>query len=144
MGVSFFFFLILKIYPWLLFFSSQQCVKSFECVCVYFVFWKTVFTHCQARCCLSFAPCCYKSLLLLLSFVVLPSDLLQEQRCSWTICFNLKQIAAEGFCRFHLQLEYRTKSLFEIGQNFNSLHLHRTCADKGNLQYWTMAINTRQ
>lgn len=74
----------------------------------------------------------------LLSFVVPKSDLLQAQCCRLTICFILKQIAAEGFAVFICsQIKGRNFSLKSV-RNFNSLHLHRTCADKGNLQCRTI------
>lgn len=150
-----FFIFLLLLLP--LLFSSIPFLRAFLTQILDFVFFswrmqakswvvlRIIFAYFQSRCCLSFAPCFYKSLSLsVASRAVWPVAEAQQQSDDLFQLETELQLKAHKFRSLHLQLEYRRKFLFEIVQNFNLLCLHRVCADKGNLQYWTMAINKRQ
>lgn len=150
---NFLWYAIIYCYSFVFFFRGILISGRPRSLCVFrtqsFVFpLKRLFCLIFRRCCLSFAPGRPNSP----GFVVLRSDLLQERRCTRTICFNLRQIAAEGFRCFHLRAEHRGRSRFEIGQNVVLLFCFRffltlsalywTCAEKGNAQSRTKAIST--
>lgn len=81
-----------------------------------------------------------------LFFVYFWADLLQKQRCSLTICFNLRHIAAEGFHRSHLKSECREKFLFEIGQNLKLSALTGHVLTKGiySIEQWQLTRGSKE
>lgn len=74
------------------------------------------------------------------------ADLLQKQRCSQTVCFNLRHIAAEGFHRSHLKSERREKLLFEIGQNLKLSALTGHVLTKGiySIEQWQLTWGSKE